>query len=121
MANRRASGNDDVLLFEEHGTNHAITYTARKGDAASVASALRAPRKVQRAATQRRVHGAEGLLAVWDGQRTKLTVSGAAKVPFVTRRALAQRMDLPDECVDMIESTSAAASACAASSIPRIS
>jgi carbon-monoxide dehydrogenase large subunit len=103
VANRRASGNDDVLLFEEHGTNHAITYTARKGDAASV----KAPyERREKFSVQR--HSAvcmepRGLLAVWDGQRTKLTVSGAAKVPFVTRRALAQRMDLPDECVDMVE------------------
>jgi carbon-monoxide dehydrogenase large subunit len=103
VANRRASGNDDVLLFEEHGTNRAITYTARKGDAASVEAPYV---RRERFSVQR--HSAvclepRGLLAVWDGQRTKLTVSGAAKVPFVTRRALAQRMDLPDECVEMVE------------------
>src|SRR3989442_1139318 len=44
-----------------------------------------------------------GLLAVWDGAKTKLTVSGAAKIPFSTRRMLARQMDLPEECVDMIE------------------
>ena len=103
VANRRASGNDDVLLFEEHGTNRAITYTARKGDAAAV----KAP-YVRRETFSVQRHSAvclepRGLLAVWDGQRAKLTVSGAAKVPFVTRRALAHHMDLPDECVDMIE------------------
>src|SRR5205823_12213750 len=44
-----------------------------------------------------------GLLATWDGAHTKLTVSGAAKVPFSTRRMLAKNMDLPEECIDMLE------------------
>src|SRR5207248_1715847 len=44
-----------------------------------------------------------GLLARWDGAHTKLTVSGAAKVPFATRRTLAKNMDLPEECIDMLE------------------
>jgi carbon-monoxide dehydrogenase large subunit len=44
-----------------------------------------------------------GLLARWDGAQTKLTVSGAAKVPFSTRRMLAKNMDLPEECIDMLE------------------
>ena len=44
-----------------------------------------------------------GLLAHWDGARTKLTVSGAAKVPFATRRTLAKNMDLPEDCIDMLE------------------
>src|SRR6185369_7797635 len=38
-----------------------------------------------------------------DGARAKLTVSGAAKVPFSTRRMLAKNMDLPEECIDMLE------------------
>src|SRR6185295_20309285 len=45
-----------------------------------------------------------GVLAVWDGAATKMTVSGAAKVPFAGRKILARCMDLPEECVDLIES-----------------
>jgi carbon-monoxide dehydrogenase large subunit len=44
-----------------------------------------------------------GLLAHWDGAKTRLTVSGAAKVPFATRRTLAKNMDLPEDCIDMLE------------------
>jgi carbon-monoxide dehydrogenase large subunit len=32
-----------------------------------------------------------------------LTVLGAAKIPYANRRMLAQQMDLPEECIDMIE------------------
>jgi len=44
-----------------------------------------------------------GLLAVWDEARTRLTVYGAAKIPFATRRVLAAQTDLPEDCIDMIE------------------
>ena len=108
VADRRASAGNDALLFEEHGTNVAITYTASKGDAASALSKNPAP-YVRRETFRVQRHTAvcmepRGLLAVWDGAHTKMTVSGAAKVPFANRRILAQRMDLPEECVDMIES-----------------
>ena len=81
----------------------AIQYTAAKGDG----RAARAPyARRERFAVQR--HTAvcmepRGLLARWDGARTKLTVSGAAKVPFSTRRMLAKNMDLPEDCIDMLE------------------
>src|SRR3989441_4409866 len=86
-----------------HEGRLAITYTAAKGDALGATAPYR---RKERFAVQR--HTAvcmepRGLLAVWDGARTKLTVSGAAKVPFATRRMLAKNMDLPEECVDMIE------------------
>lgn len=81
----------------------AIKYTATKGDALSASAFYRRKEKF---AVQR--HSAvcmepRGLLAAWDGARTKLTVSGAAKVPFATRRTLARNMDLPEECIDMLE------------------
>src|SRR5712691_7440755 len=103
VADRRTAAKNETLLFEEHASNLAITYTAIKGDAVSV----KAPySRRERFAVQR--HTAvcmepRGLLAVWDGAKTKLIVSGAAKVPFSTRRMLARQMDLPEECVDMIE------------------
>jgi carbon-monoxide dehydrogenase large subunit len=42
-----------------------------------------------------------GLLAQWDGG--KLKVSGAAKLPFFNRRAMAQMMGLPEAAVDYLE------------------
>ncbi|HWI38447.1 MAG TPA: xanthine dehydrogenase family protein molybdopterin-binding subunit [Burkholderiales bacterium] len=86
-----------------HRGRLAIKYTATKGDALNA----KAPyRRKERFAVQR--HTAvcmepRGLLARWDGARTKLTVSGAAKVPFSTRRMLAKNMDLPEDCIDMLE------------------
>jgi carbon-monoxide dehydrogenase large subunit len=81
----------------------AIQYTATKGDALNASAPYR---RKETFAVQR--HTAvcmepRGLLAQWDGAKTKLTVSGAAKVPFSTRRTLARNMDLPEECIDMLE------------------
>ncbi len=44
-----------------------------------------------------------GLLAEWDAKLGRLTVSGAAKLPFFNRRAMAAMMKLPEEAVDYIE------------------
>jgi carbon-monoxide dehydrogenase large subunit len=44
-----------------------------------------------------------GLLADWDERKGRLTVSGAAKVPFFNRRALAQMIGLPEAAIDLIE------------------
>ncbi len=44
-----------------------------------------------------------GLLAEWDAAAAQLTVSGAAKLPFFNRRAMASMMGLPEEAVDYIE------------------
>src|SRR5438067_3928425 len=81
----------------------AIKYTATKGDALAATAPYRRKEKF---AVQRPTAVClepRGLLARWDGARTKLTVSGAAKVPFSTRRTLAKNMDLPEECIDMLE------------------
>lgn len=105
VPDRHASGKNEVLLFEHLGTNVAITYTAAKGDA--VGAFARAP-YVRKESFRVQRHSAvcmepRGLLAVWDGAATKMTVSGAAKVPFATRKILARHMDLPEECVDLVE------------------
>jgi len=93
----------EALLFEAHGRNSAITYTGSKGDAKSVAAFYT---RRERFSVQR--HSAvcmepRGLVAAWDGASTHLTVTGSTKLPWVARRMLAERMDLPDDCVDMIE------------------
>src|SRR5919204_1143631 len=90
-------------IVDCHEGRLAIKYTATKGDALAANAAYG---RKERFAVQR--HTAvcmepRGLLARWDGARTKLTVSGAAKVPFSTRRMLAKNMDLPEECIDMLE------------------
>ena len=91
------------VAADRHAGELAIKYTATKGDAlrAKAPYARRERFSVQR-------HTAvcmepRGLLAHWDGARAKLTVSGAAKVPFATRRTLAKNMDLPEDCVDLLE------------------
>ena len=106
VPDRHVSGRNETLLFENPGRNVAITYTAAKGDAA--AAFARAP-YVRKESLRVQRHSAvcmepRGVLAVWDGAATKMTVSGAAKVPFATRKILARHMDLPEECVDLIES-----------------
>ena len=100
---RASACRDESPLFEATGSNRAITYLAAKGDA----NAVKAPYvRRERFSVQR--HTAvclepRGLLAEWDGDRTKMTVFGAAKLPFTTRRTLAQHMDLPEDCVEAIE------------------
>ena len=44
-----------------------------------------------------------GLHAAWDERAQRLTVHGAAKVPFHNRRILAKQMDLPEGSIDLIE------------------
>lgn len=97
----KTSARDEILLFEEAGTNCPVTYTASKGDARNVTGPYV---RRERFVTQR--HSAvtmetRGLVARWEGER--MTVFGAAKVPFTTRRTLAASLGLPVESVDMIE------------------
>ncbi len=105
VPDRHASARNAPMLFEHLGRNCPITYTAAKGD--TDAAFKRAPyARKETFRTQR--HSAvcmepRGVMAVWDGPGTKMTVSGAAKVPFSTRKILARHMDLPEECVDLIE------------------
>jgi carbon-monoxide dehydrogenase large subunit len=92
-----------ALLFEEHGTNCAITWKAFRGDAAAAfknADYVRRGRfKVQRHAAM--FMEPRGFVADWDGQ--KLTVWGAAKTAWYNRRLLAASLRLPNEAVDLIE------------------
>ncbi len=103
VADWRQAAQCDSLLFESHGSNAAMTYTANKGDAKNATGPYIRREKfgVQR-------HSAitmetRGLLAQWDAAANKMTVFGAAKVPFFTRDELAKAMGLPTSGVDMIE------------------
>jgi carbon-monoxide dehydrogenase large subunit len=103
VADCQASLRSEALLFEDTGTNVGMQYTGRKGSDDVVHGPYVRKEKfsVQR-------HSAvtlepRGLVAKWDGSRQRLTVFGAAKVPFFTRKTLAAAMELPLESVDMIE------------------
>ena len=102
VANREMALTDKTSLFEGW-TNKAITYTTEKGN---VETARPAYVRKEKFSVQRHTAVAlepRGLVAEWNGAATKMTVSGAAKVPFATRRMLARCMDLPEECIEMIE------------------
>jgi carbon-monoxide dehydrogenase large subunit len=94
---------DAALLFEQHGTNCAITWKASRGDAEAafkMAEYVRRERfKVQRHAAM--FMEPRGFVADWDGQT--LTVWGAAKTAWYNRRLLAASLRLPTEAVELIE------------------
>jgi carbon-monoxide dehydrogenase large subunit len=100
-----ASAKGDRLLFEEHGTNRSMTFTAECGDAdAAFATAPYVRREKFRTG---RHYGLtmepRGVMAEWDAASSRLTVSGAAKVPFFNRRILAGQIGLPVDAIQMIE------------------
>ena len=100
----QAAARDESLLFPAQRTNAAITYVAQKGDAKNTGGPY-----VRKETFGVQRHSAitmetRGLIAEWDESRKKMTVFGAAKVPFSTRAMLAPMLGLPLECIDMIES-----------------
>ena len=101
----RAAARGDILLFESTGTNLACVNVAAKGDADAAFS--RAPYKRREAFSVQRHTGVpmelRGLLATWDAAKSKMTVCGAAKLPFFTRAVLAKTMGLPVEAIEMVE------------------
>src|SRR5882762_4460955 len=105
VADRRASGQHDILLFEESGTNLAMTFTATKGDADA---AFREADYVRQERFQVRRYTAlpmepRGVLAEWNAAQGRMTVLGAAKVPFFNRDTLAAMLGLAPTNVDLIE------------------
>ncbi len=105
VADRRVSAANGSLLFEEQGSNLAITFRAVRGDAA--AAFADAP-YVRRESLRTQRHMAlpmepRGLLAEWDSARGKLTVCGGAKVLFFNRRTLAKEMGLPESAIELVE------------------
>jgi carbon-monoxide dehydrogenase large subunit len=105
VADRRAAGKQDLLLFEQSGTNIAMTFTGTKGDADA---AFREAAYVRRENFEVQRYTAlpmepRGLLAEWDATRQRMTVFGAAKVPFFNRDTVAAMLGLPPASVDLIE------------------
>src|SRR5271170_5565278 len=105
VVDRRASGRNEILLFEESGTNVAMTFTALKGDADAAFSEAA---YVRHGRFQVQRHTAlpmepRGVLAEWDAAQGRMTVLGAAKVPFFNRDTLAAMLGLAPASVDLIE------------------
>jgi carbon-monoxide dehydrogenase large subunit len=100
-----AAARGDRLLFTAVRTNRAMTFTAACGDTdAAFAQAPYVRRETFR--TQRHfglTMEPRGVLAQWDADKGRLTVSGAAKVPFFNRRILARQIGLPEHAIDMVE------------------
>jgi carbon-monoxide dehydrogenase large subunit len=105
VPDRDAARRDDVLLFEEIGSNRAGSLTALKGDAEAAFRDAPYTRR-ERFTVQR--HTAvpmepRGFLADWDLAKQQLTLCGVSKVAFPNRRILAKQMDLPESSIHMVE------------------
>jgi aerobic carbon-monoxide dehydrogenase large subunit len=105
VADRQASAKDASLLFEEAGTNRAITFRAVRGDVAAAFAGAPYVRR-ERLRTQRHMAlplEPRGLLAEWDATRGRLTLYGGAKVLFFNRRTLAKQLGVPESAIDIVE------------------
>ena len=105
VADRHASAEDQSLLFEEAGTNLAITFRAVRGDAAAAFAGAPYVRR-ERFRTQRHMAlplEPRGLLAEWDTARGRLAIYGGAKVLFFNRRTLAKQFGLAEAAIEIIE------------------
>ena len=82
-----------------------MTFTAACGDAdAAFAHAPYVRReKLPHPAPLRPHHGAARRAGAVGRGQGRLTVSGAAKVPFFNRRILAKQIGLPEDAIDMVE------------------
>ncbi|NKB20278.1 MAG: molybdopterin-dependent oxidoreductase [Alphaproteobacteria bacterium] len=106
VANRLDAVMGNSLLFGDWGSNEAINYHATKGDCDAVFKTADYVRREQ-FATQRHLAlpmEPRGILADWDKDAERLTVEGAAKVPFANRKILSTMMGVSEDSIDMIES-----------------
>ena len=105
VATWQAASKNKSVLFDVTGTNRSLTFEARKGDAD--AAFKDAPYTRRERLRTGRHYGLtmepRGVMAEWDAANNKLTVSGAAKVPFFNRRILAKQIGLPESDIEMIE------------------
>lgn len=105
VTDSRVSAAGKTLLFPGTPTNCATTFTAQIGDAA--AAFRDAPYSRRESFRVHRLTAftmeTRGLLAEWDAAAARLTVAGAAKLPFFNRRALARMLGLAEQAVDYVE------------------
>jgi carbon-monoxide dehydrogenase large subunit len=105
VTDRRGLEEGASLLFAETGSNVATQLSATRGDAEQ---AFKEADYLRRETFRVHRHAAipmetRGLLAEWDAVRGHMTLSGAAKVPFAVRAALAKMLGLPEQAVDAVE------------------
>ncbi|MCA6106732.1 xanthine dehydrogenase family protein molybdopterin-binding subunit [Bradyrhizobium cenepequi] len=105
IASRSQAEAKRAVLFEEHGSNVAITWSAFRGNADE---AFKMADYVRRETFKVQRHAAmfmepRGFVAEWDEVAGKLTVWGAAKTAWHNRRTLAAQLGLALETVDLIE------------------
>ena len=105
VADRAAAARNDALLFEETGSNCALTLSAVRGDADAAFAHAPYTRRERFVVHRHTAVPMEtrGLLAEWDAGTARLTVHGAAKVPFPNRRILAAQLSLDVSAIEMIE------------------
>ena len=101
-----AAETDRSVLFEQNGTNVAIRYKANIGDVRP--AQFKTADYTRKESFRAHRHTAlpmetRGVVAEWDAAPGRLKVSGATKVNFFNRRALAKMLDLPESAIDMIE------------------
>jgi aerobic carbon-monoxide dehydrogenase large subunit len=105
LAHWEASARGEALLIPGTSSNCAAVFTANAGDADAAfrrAAYTRRERfRVQRMTAM--TMETRGLLAEWDATTGRLSVSGAAKLPFFNRRAMAVMMNLAETGVDYVE------------------
>ncbi len=102
---RTALGNTPNLYEDAAAGNLTATFTGEKGDCTTARSkaalVIRHTFKVQRQTAL--PMETRGLIAEWDSAAAKLVMSGAAKLPFFNKRAMAKVMGLDEAQVDYIE------------------
>lgn len=105
VPDRHVAASGQSLLFEESGSNLAVRYAVRFGDAD--AAFARADYTRRESFRCHRLTGlpmeTRGLLAEWDATNRRLIISGASKVLFFNRRILAPMLGLAEDAIDMIE------------------
>ncbi|HEY7299423.1 MAG TPA: xanthine dehydrogenase family protein molybdopterin-binding subunit [Xanthobacteraceae bacterium] len=105
VADWRAAARADSLLFPATESNRALTFDAVCGDADAAFG--KAPYTRRENFRVQRHYGLtmepRGVVAEWDAESGRLTISGAAKVPFFNRRILAKQIDLPEHAIEMVE------------------
>ncbi len=105
VADRDTARKDEIILFDTVGTNTPDKLRAVRGD---VDAAFKDAPYTRHAHFRVQRHAAvpmepRGLMAEWDEQQQRITLSGVCKVPFTNRRALAKMMGLPEQSVRMVE------------------
>ena len=96
---------ENAALFESYADNRCASYSVRKGD---VEDAFRRADYVRMETLEIHRHTAmplepRGLVAAWHDAESRLTIWGAAKVPYFNRGRIAAVLGLAESAVELIE------------------